>query len=83
MRRRREWFHKMDVYTTLWWVPSGHRPTTDEAMAKLAHLREHGPTADAFTFRHPFPPPGSGEIVETDGTKRSSARRRLPERERK
>jgi uncharacterized protein DUF3291 len=66
MRRRREWFHKMDVYTTLWWVPAGHRPSTDEAMAKLAHLREHGPTADAFTFRHPFPPPGSDATVETD-----------------
>jgi hypothetical protein len=66
MRRRREWFHKMDVYAVLWWVPAGHRPSTDEAMARLALLHERGPTADAFTFRHPFPPPGSDETIDTD-----------------
>ncbi|MCC6193151.1 MAG: DUF3291 domain-containing protein [Burkholderiales bacterium] len=29
----------------------------DEAMARLAHLRAHGPTPRAFTFRQAFPPP--------------------------
>ena len=27
MRRRREWFEKMDeAFLVLWWVPKGHRP---------------------------------------------------------
>jgi hypothetical protein len=26
MKRRREWFEKMDLYLVLWWVPRGHRP---------------------------------------------------------
>ena len=29
-----------------------------EAIARLEHLRRHGPSPDAFTFRHPFPQPG-------------------------
>ena len=37
------------------WVPSGHRPSTDEAKARVQHLRAHGPTLVAFTFRNPFP----------------------------
>ena len=55
MRRRREWFERFDgVYQVLWWVPTGHEPTVTEAIERLALLREHGPTAQAFTFRHPF-----------------------------
>jgi hypothetical protein len=55
MKRRREWFLRMaDVYMVLWWVPAGHEPTVEEAAARLARLREHGPTAEAFTFGEPF-----------------------------
>jgi hypothetical protein len=55
LRRRREWFERMDeIVTVLWWVPAGHRPTVDEAKERLEHLREHGPTPHAFTFRHRF-----------------------------
>ena len=58
MRRRREWFEKMDTaFLVLWWVPRGHRPTVEEAKAKLEMLRAKGPTAGAFTFRQAFPPP--------------------------
>ena len=58
MRRRREWFERMvEAYLVLWWVPKGHVPTVDEALAKLARLREHGPSPEAFTFRTAFPPP--------------------------
>jgi hypothetical protein len=32
-------------------------PTVDEGKEKLDLLRKHGPTADAFTVRSPFPPP--------------------------
>ncbi len=58
MKRRREWFVRMaDVYIVLWWVPAGHEPTVEEAAARLARLREHGPSAEAFTFGEPFAAP--------------------------
>ncbi|MBF4161117.1 DUF3291 domain-containing protein [Nocardioides acrostichi] len=63
LRRRREWFeHLGEVVTVLWWVPRGHRPTSAEALERLAHLREQGPTPWAFTFRTRFEP-GAGTAV--------------------
>jgi len=60
MRRRREWFEKMDeAFLVLWWVPKGHRPGIEEAKARLEILRRMGPTAEAFTFRQSYPPPDS------------------------
>jgi hypothetical protein len=60
MRRRREWFERMPTaYLVLWWVPEGHIPTTDEAVARLEHLKAHGATPHAFNFRSVFPPPGA------------------------
>ena len=57
-RRRTEWFtHEDNPYAVLWWVPRGHEPTVDEAEARLARLKAHGPTADAFTFKHRFAAP--------------------------
>ena len=63
MRRRREWFEKMDLYFVLWWVSCGHRPTEKEGIERLNLLRSRGPSADAFTFGDLFPAPGSGEGV--------------------
>jgi hypothetical protein len=60
MRRRREWFHRLEVFAVLWWVPAGHRPTIAEAEERLALLRANGPSPDAFTFRRHFPPPDAG-----------------------
>jgi len=58
MRRRREWFERMsEAYMVLWWVPRGHRPGIDEAIARLESLRRQGASPAAFTFRQPFPPP--------------------------
>lgn len=62
MRRRREWFEHMDLYMVLWWVPAGHRPTIDEAKAKLALLEANGPTPEAFTFKVPFPAPDETSV---------------------
>jgi hypothetical protein len=60
MRARRKWFEPMaEVYVALWWVPVGHRPSVAEAEERVAHLRQHGPTPFAFSFKRPFPPPGS------------------------
>lgn len=58
LKRRREWFQRMSTaYTACWWVPAGHRPTTDEAEDRIRHLRIHGPTPHAFTLRNSYPPP--------------------------
>ena len=55
LRRRAEWFQRSrEVFVALWWVPAGHRPSVDEAVARLEHLRSHGPTPHAFTFRQRF-----------------------------
>jgi heme-degrading monooxygenase HmoA len=54
---RRKWFAKMaEAYMVLWWVPAGNIPTVDEAKGRLMHLREHGETPYAFTFRNVHPP---------------------------
>jgi Domain of unknown function (DUF3291) len=58
MRQRKSWMDKMsEAHLVLWWVPSDHRPNEQEAIARLEHLRKHGPTAEAFSFRDSFPPP--------------------------
>jgi hypothetical protein len=66
LRRRREWFERVEEATVaLWWVPAGHRPTTDDAEDRVRHLRAHGPTSYAFTFRSTFAPPSeSGPSVD-------------------
>ena len=67
MAQRRQWFEKLDeVITVLWWVPAGHRPSTDEAKERLALLGEHGPTPQAFTFRQPFPAPDAAAAATVD-----------------
>ena len=66
MRRRREWFERIQVFMALWWVPAGHLPTVAEAEERLKHLRSHGPTAHAFTFRRRFAAPGAIEMPEID-----------------
>ncbi|MEU2549062.1 DUF3291 domain-containing protein [Streptomyces roseolus] len=51
MRQRRAWFERhVEAHLVLWWVPAGHRPTTEEAVERLAELRAHGPSPRAFTF---------------------------------
>ena len=62
MRRRREWFAPMEVFMTLWWVPAGHQPTPAEGLGRLDVFERLGPTADAFSFRYPFPAPDAASI---------------------
>ena len=65
MRRRREWFQRLEsAYVALWWVPAGHRPTVAEAVARLAHLEQHGATPYAFNFAEPFGPDGLPSLRE-------------------
>ena len=56
LRDRKRWFEPPDgPYLALWWIPAGHVPTPQEGKQRLDHLRQHGPTPEAFTFKHLFP----------------------------
>ena len=47
--RRHEWFDKFEgAYFVMWWVPAGHRPSIQDAIGRLDHLKHHGPTDQAF-----------------------------------
>lgn len=69
LRRRREWFEAtIEPTTCLWWIPESTVPTVADAIARLDHLRTHGPTPTSFTFRTRFDA-GSGAarpLVEND-----------------
>jgi len=60
LRARKQWFRlPAGPHLVLWWVAAGQLPSVGEALGKLEQLRTHGPTAAAFTFRNPFPAPGT------------------------
>ncbi|MFI6082456.1 DUF3291 domain-containing protein [Streptomyces sp. NPDC051217] len=67
LARRFEWFERVEeAMTTLWWVEAGAWPTPRDAELRLLRLREHGPTAHAFTLRKSYGPPG-GDVGSTSG----------------
>ena len=71
LRGRKQWFEEIEgPILALWWIPAGQIPTVAEARERLAHLKAHGPTAHAFTFRTPFPAHDEedGEIDGLDAT---------------
>ena len=58
LRDRKRWFEKFEgPYYAMWWVPAGHIPTTDEAKERLEHLRSHGDSEFAFSFKREFSAP--------------------------
>jgi len=57
MRRRHEWFERIEFYLVLWWIESGHKPNLKEAKLRLEGLQANGPSPYAFTFKAAFPPP--------------------------
>jgi len=51
--RRAEWFEVLGkMHFVMWWVPAGHKPTLDEALAKLADLQANGDTDRAFGWSY-------------------------------
>ena len=59
LRRRARWFEPSpQPSTVLWWVEAGQRPTVEEALRRLRHLRAHEPSPQAFTLRRRFEPDG-------------------------
>ena len=64
VRRRLEWFEPAaQPIFALWWVPTGHTPSLAECLERLAHLRAHGPTPHAFSFRQRFEAPTAEEAA--------------------
>ena len=51
--KRAEWFEVMgDMHFVMWWVPKGHQPSLEEALERLAYLRDHGDTDHAFGWSY-------------------------------
>lgn len=47
--RRAEWYDAVEsLRFVMWWVPEGHRPGVDEAMARFRHLEARGDSDHAF-----------------------------------
>lgn len=62
MGKRGRWFLPLGGFTTaMWWIDADLRPTVDEALDRLRHLRLHGPTPHAFSLRRQFDPEGAPE----------------------
>ncbi|HKG24044.1 MAG TPA: DUF3291 domain-containing protein, partial [Thermomicrobiales bacterium] len=60
LRRRRGWFPApaWPSYAA-WWVADDNRPDWREAMRRLEHLHDRGPSTIAFDFRSPFDATGN------------------------
>ena len=70
LRQRNDWFElPKQRHLALWWIPAGHTPAVEEAVARLQFLTEHGPTPMAFTFGDSFPqwdaPEAGGPAIDT------------------
>lgn len=58
LKRKKQWFESSREATyVLWWIPAGHLPDLAEAKGKLEHLRDHGETTHAFSFKRLFSSP--------------------------
>ena len=56
-RDRRKWFEELErIPMALWWVPAGHIPSIEEGIDRLELIWQRGPTAQAFTLKHPYSP---------------------------
>lgn len=55
LRHRLRWFQPVgQPSTVLWWVRAQERPTADEALRRLRHLRAHGASPRAFSMPRRF-----------------------------
>lgn len=53
LNRRKEWFELPKIsHYVMWWIEPGYIPSHAEAVERLEHLRQHGESDHAFTFRH-------------------------------
>ncbi len=75
LKRGREWNVKPDGWPNYvaWWVAGDHRPDWSEAVSRLEHLGDHGPSPTAFTFKTMFGPDGQAARIDTAEVKRLAA----------
>lgn len=60
--RRSHWFlPTRQPSTALWWINAGERPTVEETLARLRHLRTYGPSPRAFSLLRQFT--GEGQPI--------------------
>ena len=51
--RRQEWFEVLGkMHFVMWWVQVGHRPTLNEALARLELLTKNGDSEEAFGWSY-------------------------------
>jgi Domain of unknown function (DUF3291) len=51
--RRAEWFEILGKqHFVMWWIPAGHKPTLDDALARLALREANGDSDDAFGWAY-------------------------------
>ncbi len=60
----------------LWWVPAGHTPDWSEAVERLEHLGDNGPSAFAFSFKAAFDPSGNPATVDGELSREIAERNR-------
>ena len=60
LKRRREWFTRLEFAVALWWIMPGDFPNPAQARARLALLEAGGPCAEVFTFGSVSGVAGSG-----------------------
>ena len=47
--KKGNWFEAMTKpHFVMWWIPAGHIPTPQEALTRLDHLTQNGPSDHAF-----------------------------------
>jgi len=62
MRRRKEWFERIEFHMVLWWIEEDRKPSIEEGKIRLELLRQNGPSYSAFTFKRPYAPP-TGHVI--------------------
>ncbi|MGS2738818.1 DUF3291 domain-containing protein [Sinomicrobium sp. M5D2P17] len=64
-KRKKEWFHKMhEMHMALWYVEDGMFPSVTDARERLDHIRQHGETPYAFTFKKKYSPTDLKEYIQ-------------------
>ena len=55
LKNRAKWFEKaVKMQVALWWIPTGHIPTLEEAKYKIELINQKGNTQEAFNFQKVF-----------------------------
>lgn len=65
----------------LWWVDATHQPVWAQAVERLEHLHEQGPSPRAFHFKMPFDADGAPAVINRGRVKDIAERNAAGQRE--